>query len=140
MRYLLSSIKQGGSFGGSTQATILCLKALLLYYDTRAELSAPAKFTLYINGKSVETLEITNGTSKVEFGVVKNEKVFGTKTIGGQSVELVMETDAEEFALSYLVEAEYLDSKPPSAPDAKIEFHLTYSDQIESLKVGEATT
>ena len=79
MRFILSSIEQGGSFGGSTQATILCLKALLLYYDSRSDLTAPATFTLKINSKTIETLDITNGSSKIVFKELTDEKVFLTR-------------------------------------------------------------
>jgi hypothetical protein len=42
--------------------------------------------------------------------------------------------------MSYMIEVEYLDSVPPSAPNAKIEFHLRYSSPIEDLEVGGSTT
>ena len=50
------------------------------------------------------------------------------------------DSQSQKFALSYLLEVEYLDSRPPSASEAKIEFHLRYLAPIDSLDVGQATT
>jgi hypothetical protein len=50
------------------------------------------------------------------------------------------DSKAQDFALSYLLEVEYLDSRPPSASKAKIEFHLRYLVPIDSLELGQATT
>ena len=118
MRFVMASIKNGGSFGGSTQATILCLKALILYYDTHLELKPPAEFTLKINDKEVKTLKFKNSTSKLDFPVfsvdnltsIDNDNLIELSMLGGSDSSL-----HQDFALSYLIEVEYLDSHPPSA-------------------------
>ena len=46
----------------------------------------------------------------------------------------------EEYTLTYAIEVEYLDTKPPSAPQAKIEFYKRYSEDFENLEVGQVTT
>ena len=142
MRFIMASIKNGGSFGGSTQATILCLKALILYYDTHLELKQPADFALKINDKEVKTLRFKNSTSKLDFPVFSEDNL--TSLASDNLIELSMSTIADsqgqDFALSYLIEVEYLESRPPSASEAKIEFHLRYLVPIESLEVGQGTT
>lgn len=52
-----------------------------------------------------------------------------------------METEqTEDFTLAYAIEAVYLDTRPASAPEAKIEFHKRYSVEFEKLEVGQVTT
>jgi hypothetical protein len=86
MRFITSSIENGGSFGGSTQATILCLKALIMYYDTHAELRSPAIFLLKVNGNVVDSIKYTNTTSKVQF----NETDIEPEKIDENKIELSM--------------------------------------------------
>jgi alpha-2-macroglobulin-like protein len=138
MHFIMASIKNGGSFGGSTQATILCLKALILYYDTHLELKQSADFTLSINDKEVKTLKFKNSTTKLDFPVLSEDNL--TSLASDNLIELSMtpaeNSQGKDFALSYLLEVEYFDTRPPSASDAKIEFHLRYLAPIDSLDVG----
>lgn len=50
--YLMKSVKDGGRYG-STQATVLCLKALVKYARIFGGLKGSGNFVLYFNGQKV---------------------------------------------------------------------------------------
>ena len=75
LNYLVSQIKSGGSFGHSTQATVLALQALIKYKElNRDSLSCHGcQFELLIDGDKVETVtynETAEESTKVEFSKV----------------------------------------------------------------------
>ena len=69
IQFLMRSIKDGGRFG-STQATILSLKALVCYSKISGGVSGQGKFTLVVDDEEVSTIEFgqpQDPTPKIDF-------------------------------------------------------------------------
>lgn len=68
--YLLSSIKNGGRFG-STQSTVLSLKALVRYTQIYQGISGSGSFVLYLNGEKIKSVDFSDkesgSLSKLDF-------------------------------------------------------------------------
>jgi hypothetical protein len=56
--FLLSSIKKGGRFG-STQSTVMTLKALVRYTQLYSGIAGKGKFVAYLNNNAVKTIEFS---------------------------------------------------------------------------------
>lgn len=70
INYLISQIKSGGSFGHSTQATVLALKALIRYQEMqKADVSCDGcQFEFWVNGEFKQSITYNESeTTKVEF-------------------------------------------------------------------------
>lgn len=57
--FILNSIKNGGRFG-STQSTVLSLKALVRYTQIYQGIQGSGSFVLYMDGERVKTVEFSD--------------------------------------------------------------------------------
>lgn len=68
--FILNSIKNGGRFG-STQSTVLSLKALVRYTQIYQGIKGKGSFVLYMNGERVKSVEFSDeekgNLSKLDF-------------------------------------------------------------------------
>ena len=95
---------------GSTQSTILALKALILYMDEYSGIRGQGSFNLYIDGKLISTLKFDENTPQGSYEFSKEIQQFlhqyasKAKT---HNIEIKVEdyvpskSDQKDFQLSY---------------------------------------
>eukprot|EP00347_Sterkiella_histriomuscorum_P000042 403377406 len=150
IKFLISSISDGGRMG-STQSTILSLKALILYMEEYSGIQGKGKFNLYIDQKLVKSLKFdekqTDNQGSFDFA---NDIQLFLNNYGSKLREHVIEIKIEElqsygevsqdFQLSYTLQIDYLDQHPASAPNPKIEFYLQLKEAAsQGLTLGQST-
>ncbi|MHC5078765.1 MAG: alpha-2-macroglobulin family protein, partial [Planctomycetota bacterium] len=119
---------QGGRFG-STQSTILALKAILGYDASRGRPKAAGKVTLLVDGKAVRTLAFDPATTgTLDFTGFADRLIPGTHTI-----ELKMVEGSE---MPFAVEVRYKAATPVNHPDCKV----ALSTSLSGGEVGEGET
>ncbi|VTU02728.1 a-macroglobulin complement component : TonB-dependent receptor OS=Hyalangium minutum GN=DB31_3602 PE=4 SV=1: A2M_N: A2M: Thiol-ester_cl: A2M_comp [Gemmataceae bacterium] len=111
------SQQRGGRGGfGSTQSTILALKALTVYAKMMAHPAESGEFRLMVNGQLAGTRKFTpDDVNVIGLDVPNPDAVFR----GGEKLEVVVETDAKQaypFALSYT----YTTLTPASDPKCAV--------------------
>ena len=75
VEYLLKSVKDGGRYG-STQATVLCLKALVKYAKMFGGIKGQGDFVLYLNNEKVHSVsfsEQVTSMNNIDFTDVLND-------------------------------------------------------------------
>jgi hypothetical protein len=111
------SQQRGGRGGfGSTQSTILALKALTVYAKKMAHPAESGEFRLMVNGQLAGTRKFTpDDVNVIGLDVPNPDAVFK----GGEKLEVIVETDAKQaypFALSYT----YTTLTPASDPKCAV--------------------
>ncbi|WP_439627825.1 alpha-2-macroglobulin family protein [Gemmata sp.] len=111
------SQQRGGRGGfGSTQSTILALKALTVYAKKMAHPAESGEFRLLVNGQLAGTRKFTpEDVNVIGLDVPNPDALFK----GGEKLEVIVETDAKQaypFALSYT----YTTLTPASDPKCAV--------------------
>ena len=129
IRFLAESCKSGRF--GSTQSTVLALKAIIAYDQSRAHPKAPGTLQLIVDGTAVgEPVAFGADTQ----GVIELPDAASHLTVGKHVVQLAM-TDGSE--MPYSVALEYNRLQPDSSADCKL--HLETKLRDVELEEGNAT-
>ncbi|MBF0501874.1 MAG: A-macroglobulin complement component [Candidatus Riflebacteria bacterium] len=112
MGYLVESCK-GGRFG-STQSTVLALKAIVEYDKARAKPKAPGSLQIFVDSKPVGNQVKFDEKSKE---AIQLPDIGGSLKPGEHLVELKM-TDGSEMPFSLTIN--YYSDKPADSPDCKM--------------------
>ncbi len=124
----LTSACKGGAFG-STQSTVLALRAIVAYHAARATPKAPGTLTLAVNGKVVD--EVPFGSDRQ--GAIRFPAFADALKPGAHEIELRM-VGGSEMPYSFVVR--YRAMTPPSAPRCK----LTLKTGLSKAEVREGET
>jgi hypothetical protein len=122
----MMSARQGGGFG-STQATILALKALLAYDKASRQVEVGGTVVVRANGREVARQRFDKGRQEP----IVLEGFESALQAGENSLELVL--DGGE--LPYTVTVDYTTANPASSPEAPVT--LTTALAKEAVKMGE---
>ncbi|MCA9805094.1 MAG: hypothetical protein KC777_24160, partial [Cyanobacteria bacterium HKST-UBA02] len=128
IKYLADSCKNGRY--GSTQATVLALRAIVDYDKQRARPKAPGKVRLFVDGQSIGDWVAFGKDSQ---GSIKLPDMSELITPGEHKLELRME---EGSAMPYSMAVVYNTLKPASADKCK----LALSVKLAQDKVTEGNT
>lgn len=151
--YLLSSIKNGGRFG-STQSTVLSLKALVRYTQIYQGISGSGSFVLYLNGEKIKSVDFSDkesgSLSKLDFSedfYKYYQRKYDGNTCGqGRemdirfAIENYSSSDDDGFALSYTMAMDFLNAAPSNPEKAPISFSMDKTPSDEKLSVGNSQT
>jgi len=121
---------QGGRFG-STQATVLALRAIVAYDKARAKPKAPGSVRIVVDGQAVgDPVKFDEKTQ----GAIKLPDISELLTAGKHTVELAM---AEGSQMPYSISVAYHTTTPLASPECKVELKTGLSDT--KLDEGAAT-
>ena len=121
---------EAGRFG-STQSTILALKAIVAYDISRAHPKAPGRLTLWIDGKQHgDHVDFTAD----DHGSIVLPDFTKLLTPGKHTVEIKMEDGSQ---MPYSVAVNYHSIKPASSEECKLTLDVSLSDTL--IKEGEPT-
>lgn len=129
MKYLASSC-DGGRYG-STQSTVLALRAIVAYDKARAAKRASGAVRVYVNGQPVGSA-VKFAASAQE--ALKLPDIAELLSPGERRIELRMEGGAE---LPYSIEVTYNALKPDSSPETKVALEVSLAKN--ALTEGEPT-
>lgn len=117
--FLLRSIKKGGRFG-STQSTVMTLKALVRYTQIFSGVEGKGKFVAYLNDQKVKTIEFDSeadfSMDKLDFSEAiydafaklhPNDCAASNKFTIKLAIEDYQDNSKGGFTLSYLMGVEY---------------------------------
>ncbi len=128
----LAEVCKAGRFG-STQSTVLALRAIVAYDASRATPKAPGSVELIVDDKPVgEPISFNADTQ----GVIELPDLAALLTPGKHSVQLQMNDGS---AMPYSVTVNYHSLKPNSSDECKLQLETTLADaQIEEGSATEA--
>ncbi|MDC0714820.1 alpha-2-macroglobulin family protein [Stigmatella sp. ncwal1] len=129
MKFLADSC-QGGRYG-STQSTVLALRAIVAYDKGRAAKRAPGSVRVYVDGQPVGSALPFTSTSQE---ALKLPDVSELLTPGERKLELRMEGGSE---LPYSMEVVYHSPLPASSPETKLTLEVALAKS--ALTEGEPT-
>jgi uncharacterized protein YfaS (alpha-2-macroglobulin family) len=116
---------------GSTQGTVLALKALSAYADHARQTQSAGVATLVINGRKAGVVAFEKGRREaIEF------EGFASALVAGKNVVDVQLTG--EAAMPYSLAVDYRAARPASSPDAVV--GLETSLAATTVKMGEGVT
>jgi hypothetical protein len=124
----LNNHRGGWGEWGSTQGTVLSLRALSAYADHSRQTQADGAITLKINGKDAGRLSFEKGHRDA----LVFDDVAGKLTAGKNTIELALEGDA---TLPYSIAIEYRSARPQSSDKAKVS--VTTKLAKEKVAMGE---
>ncbi|HMI92528.1 MAG TPA: alpha-2-macroglobulin family protein, partial [Polyangiales bacterium] len=122
--------KHRGGYGewGSTQGTVLALKALTAYAAHTRQTQASGTATVYVNGKQVGEIQFEKGRREpLDFSGIAPALRAGKNTI---EIKL-----ASEATMPYSVAIEYRAARPQSSPKATIGIETSLAKK--TVKMGE---
>jgi len=129
MKYL-AEVCKGGRFG-STQSTVLALKAIVEYDKSRAKPKAPGSLQLVVDGKAVgEPAKFTKETQ----GAIELPDFAAAMTPGKHEIQVKMDGGSD---MPYSIAVEYNTLKPASAEACKV--HLTTKLRDTQIDEGAVT-
>jgi len=131
MNWLTESCKAGRF--GSTQSTILCLRAIIAYDKSRATPKAPGTVQVIVDGHNMGgPVPFAADTQ----GAIKLADVSEMMSPGKHTIELRM---AGGSSMPYAIAVNYHDEKPASSEQCKVKLHVDLKDkQIVEGAVTEA--
>ncbi|PTL84062.1 MG2 domain-containing protein [Vitiosangium sp. GDMCC 1.1324] len=129
MKYLASSC-EGGRYG-STQSTVLALRAIVAYDKARAAKRAGGEVRVYVNGQPVGNAVKYEASAQE---AIKLPDVSELLTPGERKIELRMEGGAE---LPYSIEVTYNALVPASSPETRVALEVALAKT--DLTEGEPT-
>lgn len=129
IKFLADSCKAGRY--GSTQSTVLALRAIVTYDKMRARPKAPGKVRLYVDGQSIGDWHEFDQTTE---GAIKLPAISELMTPGEHKVELKMEGGG---AMPYAIAVKYNALTPASAKECKLDIGVKLSQ--DKLAEGVAT-
>jgi len=121
IRYLADSCKAGRY--GSTQSTVLALRAVIAYDQSRARPKAPGTLQVFVDGKAVEAAVAFD--EKTE-GAITLPDLTKVLTPGEHQIRVEMDGGSEmpfSFAVNYHSE------KPATSPECKVGLVATLRDE-----------
>lgn len=132
--FLMKAVEKGGRYG-STQATVLCLQALVKYAKVFGGVKGEGAFVLYVGGNQVSKLAFNEkdaSLSSVDLSGPLTE--FFKKAEKGKDYEVKVAVEdykfndkRQGFKVSYLLEASYFDRSPRSRGATGLKFGYTNS-------------
>lgn len=129
MRYLVG-VCEGGRYG-STQSTVLALKAILAYDASRARAKAPGKLRLFVDGQPVgKALAFGPETE----GAMALPDFTQYLPAGKHVVKLAMEDGAP---MPFAITVRYHSLQPPTSPKAPVTLRVDLA--TPSVREGEVT-
>ncbi|WP_224364821.1 MG2 domain-containing protein [Hyalangium versicolor] len=129
MKFLASSC-EGGRYG-STQSTVLALRAIVAYDKARAAKRAGGAVRVYVNGQPVGSAVRYEASAQE---AIKLPDVSELLAPGERKIELRMESGAE---LPYSIEVTYNALVPDSSPDTRVALEVALAKT--ALTEGEPT-
>ncbi|MCH5375699.1 MAG: hypothetical protein JJ992_17140 [Planctomycetes bacterium] len=129
IRYLAESCKAGRF--GSTQSTVLALRAIVAYDQSRAHPKAPGSLQLSVDGRRIGEPVVFDA---VRQGAIELPDPSALLKPGEHAVQIAM-TDGSEMPYSLAVS--YHRIRPDSSPDCKLHLETRLRDQ--TVREGEAT-
>jgi hypothetical protein len=129
MKYLASSC-EGGRYG-STQSTVLALRAIVAYDKARAAKRAGGAVRVYVNGQPVGSAMKYDASAQEAIPLPDVSELLGP---GERKIELRMESGTE---LPYSIEVAYNALVPLSSPDTKVALEVGLAKT--ALTEGEPT-
>ncbi|GMU22953.1 MAG: hypothetical protein AMXMBFR13_30370 [Phycisphaerae bacterium] len=131
IRFLADSCKAGRY--GSTQSTVLALRAIVTYDRSRAKPKAAGTVQLTVDGHPIGG-EIPFGTSTRD--AIRLPDISEVLSAGEHKIELKMNGGS---SMPYSFAVRYYDTQPPSAPDCKVRVEVSLaSDTLTEGAVTEA--
>lgn len=128
VRWLLTQ-RNGGRFG-STQATVLALRAIVERDQRLSKPMTAGAVSLWVDGKELHRVPFTKGTR----GVIELPSFASSLTPGEHSIELKM---ADGSAMPYAVRVEWFANTPDSSADCDLELEAKLNSS--RIKEGETT-
>jgi uncharacterized protein YfaS (alpha-2-macroglobulin family) len=116
MKYLADSCKSGRY--GSTQSTVLALRAIVTYDKARARPKAPGKVRVFVDGQSIGGPASFDTTTQ---GAIKLPDLSELLTKGEHKIELKMEGGGE---MPYALAINYNAVTPASAKECKLDIDV----------------
>jgi len=131
IQYLAESCKAGRF--GSTQSTVLALRAIVTYDQSRAKPKAPGSLQLLVDGKAIgEAVEFTADTE----GAIELPEASEFLTPGKHQLQIQMTGGSQ---MPYSVTANYNSLKPNSSDACKLHLEAALRDErVEEGNVTEA--
>ncbi|MFE8597853.1 MG2 domain-containing protein [Archangium violaceum] len=129
MRFLADSC-DGGRYG-STQSTVLALRAIVAYDQARGAKRAPGSVRVYVDGRPVGGAMKFDGKTQE---ALKLPDVSELLTAGERKIELRMEGGSE---MPYSIEVIYNALVPASSPDTQVDLEVALAKT--ALTEGEPT-
>ena len=131
IRYLADACKAGRY--GSTQSTVLALRAIVAYDKSRAKPKAPGKARVYVDGQPVgDSVAFTDDTQ----GAIKLPDIAELLSPGKHTIELKMEDGSE---MPYALTVGYHNTVPDSAKACKVALKVRLgSEKITEGGITEA--
>jgi uncharacterized protein YfaS (alpha-2-macroglobulin family) len=129
MRFLADSC-EGGRYG-STQSTVLALRAIVAYDQVRSAKRAAGSVRVYVDGRPVGNAVKFDGKTQE---ALKLPDVSELLTAGERKIELRMENGSE---LPYSIEVTYNALVPASSPDTRVDLDVALAKT--ALTEGEPT-
>lgn len=118
---------EGGRFG-STQSTVLALKAIVEYDKTRSKNKADGAVILSVDGKDVETMDF----KKEREDAIEFKDIAPLLLPGEHEISLEMKGGS---SMPYTIAIEYTAEKPVDAPECPLEFKTEITEK--EVKEGE---
>lgn len=129
MKYVAESCKSGRY--GSTQSTILALRAIVAYDKSRARPKAPGRVRVFVDGQGVGDWANFDTATQDAIALPDLSELL---TPGEHAIEVKMEDGAQ---MPYSVSVKYHDLKPDSAADCKVKLETKLAG--EKLEEGAVT-
>jgi hypothetical protein len=129
IRFLAESCKAGRF--GSTQSTVLALRAIVEYDQQRATPKAPGSLVVLVDGQSVGNSVPFNEKTQAALPL---PDISGLLTPGRHTISLQM---SDGSRMPYSISVAYHSVKPNSSPDCRLRLGVTLSDA--SMREGGIT-
>ncbi len=129
MKYLAKSC-EGGRYG-STQSTVLALRAIVAYDQVRAAKRAGGAVRVYVNGQPVGSAVKFTASAQEAIKLPDVSELLG---VGARKIELRMEGGSE---LPYSIEVTYNALVPETSPETKVGLEVSLAKT--ALTEGEPT-
>jgi uncharacterized protein YfaS (alpha-2-macroglobulin family) len=121
LKFIADNCKAGRF--GSTQSTVLALRAIVTYDKLRARPKAPGSVRVFVDGQGVgDPLKFDKETQ----GAIKLPDIAELLTAGKHKLELRMEGGAE---MPYSLAVNYYATKPASAKECKVDLKVALRDK-----------
>ena len=150
VKYIINSVKDGKY--STTQATVLCLKALIKYDESKGKIQGKAIFLVTLGGNVLDQLTLSTYSEDViqykrgYTSLLPNQNpIYGNSNIK-ITVELASysyterkdsEEEATDFDIPYYIELEYYNKQPSTSPSNGFNFTLLLLPDKDIYTEGE---
>ena len=142
VQWIVTQVKGGGRYG-STQATVLSLKALVKYMENSVNINGDGNFILSINGNDVMTKAFTQEDKEVilfDLSDIITSRTYSTNFNAGKDLDVKIRVDGytqtdfsknEAMKLNVALQMAYYDSLPPTgSSDISMEVQRSFSTEL----------